>query len=116
MCVCSMFRSSFFFTILQKRIRGGSTYAECNSGSLKYPHCASATRRLALDNRTYSAQIANATHTRCRHTLSWMGARWPSGLERREVGEGGREGGREGGMAGGREGASVKEGRVKGEG
>ena len=24
-----------FFTIRQKRIRGGSTYAECNSGSLK---------------------------------------------------------------------------------
>ena len=32
MCVCSTFRSSFFFTIRQKRIRGGSTYAECNSG------------------------------------------------------------------------------------
>ena len=64
---------------------------------------ASATRRLALDNRTYSAQLANATHTRCRHTLSWMGgARWPSGLERREVGDGGREGER--GGRGGREG------------
>ena len=25
----------FFFTIRQKRIRGGSTYAECNNGSLK---------------------------------------------------------------------------------
>ena len=24
-----------FFTIRQKRIRGGSTYAQCNSGSLK---------------------------------------------------------------------------------
>ena len=51
-----------------------------------------------------------------------MGARWPSGLERREIGEGGREGGREGGggraggREGGREGASMKEGRVKGEG
>ena len=27
--------SRIFFTIRQKRIRGGSTYAECNSGSLK---------------------------------------------------------------------------------
>ena len=38
-------------------------------------------------------------------------------LERREVGEGGREGGRggrEGWREGGREGAPVKEGRVKG--
>ena len=35
MCVCSTFRSSDFFTIRQKRIRGGRTYAECNSGSLK---------------------------------------------------------------------------------
>ena len=95
------------------------------------PHCASATRRLALDNMTYSAQLANTTHTRCRPSLSWMGARWPSGLERREVGEGWREGGRdgwreggrdgwrEGGREGGRErqwreGASVEEGRVKG--
>ena len=29
MCVCCTFR---FFTIRQKRIRGGSTYAKCNSG------------------------------------------------------------------------------------
>ena len=89
-----------------------------NSESLKeceYPHCASATRRLALDNRTYSAQLANSTHTRCRPTLSWMGgggavAEW---LERGEGGrEGGRggEGGREGGR-GGREGGSASEGR-----
>ena len=32
MCFCCTFRSSDFFTIRQKRIRGGSTYAECNSG------------------------------------------------------------------------------------
>ena len=88
-----------------------------NSESLKeceYPHCASATGRLALDNRTYSAQLANSTHTRCRPTLSWMGggavAEW---LERREVGEGGREVGEvgEGGREGGREGGSASEGR-----
>ena len=34
MCVCSMFRPSDFFTIRKKRIRRGSTYAECNSGAL----------------------------------------------------------------------------------
>ena len=91
-----------------------------NSESLKeceYPHCASATRRLALDNRTYSAQLANSTHTRCRPTLSWMGGAVAEWLERREVGEGGREGregGREvgeGGREGGREGGSTSEGR-----
>ena len=75
-------------------------------GSYEYPKVA---RRLALDNRTYPAQLANTTHTRCRPTLSWMGARWPSGFERREVGEGGREGGREAGRQAGREGG--REGR-----
>ena len=102
-----------------------------NSESLKeceYPHCASATRRLALDNRTYPAQLANSTHTRCRPTLSWMGGGRGGRVVRaeggrggreggrggREGGRGGREGGREGGRDGGREGAPVKEGRVKG--
>ena len=71
-------------------------------GSYEYPHCASVTRRLALDNRTYPAQLANTTHTRCRPTLSWMGgavAEWvraEGGRGGREVG-GGREGGREAG-------------------
>ena len=32
-------------------------------GSYEYPHCASVTRRLALDNRTYPAQLGNTTHT-----------------------------------------------------
>ena len=31
-CRC---RSSIFFTLRQKRIRGGSTFTECNSGPLK---------------------------------------------------------------------------------
>ena len=31
-CVCCTFRSPDFFTIRQKRIRGGSTYVECNKG------------------------------------------------------------------------------------
>ena len=112
MCVCSTFRPSDFLLFVKNGFVVG-VRCQGNSESLKeceYPHCASATRRLALDNRTYSAQLANSTHTRCRPTLSWMGggavAEW---LERREVGEGGREG-----REGGREGAPVKEGRVKG--
>ena len=78
--------------------------AVCN---YEYPHCASATRRLALDNRTHSSQLANATHTRCRPLLSWMGgavAKWA----RAEGGRGG--GGREGGRKGGREGGEGREG------
>ena len=122
MCVCSTFRPSDFLLFVKNGFVVG-VRCQGNSESLKeceYPHCASATRRLALDNRTYSAQLANSTHTRCRPTLSWMGggavAEW---LERREVGEGGREGGRggreggrEGGRGdGGREGGSASEGR-----
>ena len=114
MCVCSTFRPSDFLLFVKNGFVVG-VRCQGNSESLKeceYPHCASATRRLALDNRTYSAQLANSTHTRCRPTLSWMGggavAVW---LERREVGEGER-GGREGGMEGGREGGSASEGRL----
>ena len=47
-----------FLTIRQKQIRGGGAFSEGYSASLKqrhssyeYPHCVSATRRLALDNR-----------------------------------------------------------------
>ena len=105
MCVWCMFRPSDFLLFVKNGFVVG-VRCQGNSESLKeceYPHCASATRRLALDNRTYSAQLANSTHTRA--VAEW--------LERREVGEGGREGGREVGE-GGREGAPVKEGRVKG--
>ena len=81
-CVCSTFRPSDFLLFVKNGFVVG-VRCQGNSESLKeceYPHCASATRRLALDNRTYSAQLANSTHTRCRPTLSWMGgARWPSG-------------------------------------
>ena len=82
MCVCSTFRPSDFLLFVKNGFVVG-VRCQGNSESLKeceYPHCASATRRLTLDNRTYSAQLANSTHTRCRPTLSWMGgARWPSG-------------------------------------
>ena len=127
MCVCSMFRPSEFLLFVKNGFVVG-VRCQGNSESLKeceYPHCASATRRLALDNRTYSAQLANSTHTRCRPTLSWMGGAVAEWLERRDVGEGGREGGEggrggreggrggreEGGMEGGREGGSASEGR-----
>ena len=64
MCVCSMFRSSDFLLFVKNGFVVG-VRCQGNSESLKeceYPHCASATRRLALDNRT-SAQLANSTHT-----------------------------------------------------
>ena len=114
MCVCSTFRPSDFLLFVKNGFVVG-VHCQGNSESLKeceYPHCASATRRLALDNRTYSAQLANSTHTRCRPTLSWMGGRGGR-VVRAEGGRGGREGG-EGGREGWREGAPVKEGRVKG--
>ena len=38
---------SDFFTIHQKRIRGGSTYAECNSGALKQHNATGATPPLS---------------------------------------------------------------------
>ena len=117
MCVCSTFRPSDFLLFVKNGFVVG-VRCQGNSESLKeceYPHCASATRRLALDNRTYSAQLANSTHTRCRTTLSWMGgggavAEW---LERREVGEGG-EGGREVGEGGRKGGRGGREGGIEG--
>ena len=101
MCVCSTFRPSDFLLFVKNGFVVG-VRCQVNSESLKeceYPHCASATRRLALDNRTYSAQLANSTHTRCRPTLSWMGGRGGR-VVRAEGGRGGREGGREGGAGG----------------
>ena len=68
MCVCSTFRPSDFLLFVKNGFVVG-VRCQGNSESLKeceYPHCASATRRLALDNRTYSAQLANSTHT---HTM-----------------------------------------------
>ena len=102
MCVCSMFRPSDFLLFVKNGFVVG-VRCQGNSEPLKeceYPHCASATRRLALDNRTYSAQLANSTHTRCRPTLSWMGGRGGR-VVRAEGGRGGREGGREGRGRGG---------------
>ena len=60
-----------FLPIRQKRIRGGGAFSEGNSPSLKqrsssyeYPHCVSATGRLALDNRpTQFNSPSTYTHT-----------------------------------------------------
>ena len=108
------------FTIRQKRIRGGGAFAEGNSASLKqrrssyeYPHCVSATRRLALDNRPTQLNSPNTyTHTRCRPTLNWAAVDsetgrghgkseegWRAGMRAGTRGgtcRGGREGGRDG--------------------
>ena len=90
-----------FFTIRPKRIRGGSTYAECNSGSLKEhlllarPAIVSLPR-LARRDTTYSVQLTKH-HTWC--TLNWTAeAGRQTGREaRKERGrmEDGREGERE---------------------
>ena len=86
MCVRCTFRSSDFFTIRQKRIRGGVrslkvTARDSNNAgsSYEYPHCLSAMHRLALDNGPTQFNSPN-THTRC--ALSCTAA--------------GREGGRQG--------------------
>ena len=52
MCVCSTFRPSDFLLFVKNGFVVG-VRCQGNSESLKeceYPHCASATRRLALDN------------------------------------------------------------------
>ena len=120
MCVFSTFRSSDFLLFVKNGFVVGVRTLNVTAGHWKnavcsydYPHCASATRRLALDNRTYTAQLANAT--RFRPTLSWIGgavAEWV----RAEGGRGGREGGREGedGREGGREGGRVDEWNERG--
>ena len=70
LCVCSMFRPSDFLLFVKNGFVVGArtlnvTAGHCKNavGSYEYPHCASVTRRLALDNRTYPAQLGNTTHT-----------------------------------------------------
>ena len=70
MCVCSTFRPSDFLLFVKNGFVVGArtlnvTAGHCKNavGSYEYPHCASVTRRLALDNRTYPAQLGNTTHT-----------------------------------------------------
>ena len=68
MCVCSMFRPSDFLLFVKNGFVVGArtlnvTAGHCKNavGSYEYPHCASVTRRLALDNMTYPAQVGNTT-------------------------------------------------------
>ena len=106
-----------FFTIRKKRIRGGSTYVECNSGSLKEHQCywrdpaivslSHLTRRNTID----SVHLPKH-HTRC--TLNWTAEAGRQTGRGRHGGRHGRieaawrmgrkEGGREGRV--GREGAT----------
>ena len=69
-CVCSTFRPSDFLLFVKNGFVVGArtlnvTAGHCKNpvGSYEYPHCASVTRRLALGNRTYPAQLGNTTHT-----------------------------------------------------
>ena len=61
-----MFRPSDFLLFVKNGFVVGArtlnvTAGHCKNavGSYEYPHCASVTRRLALDNRTYPAQLGN---------------------------------------------------------
>ena len=104
-----------FFTIRQKRIRGGSTYAECNSGLRDPPHCLTATpgytrRHTRLRSAagqtplTLYIQLYGGGRQTCRDGGT-EGARQDGESEggREEGREGGREEGREGGREGGKE-------------
>ena len=87
-----------FFTIHQKRIRGGSTYAKCNSGQ-RDPAIVSLPRVARPGNTIDSLQLLARHHTRVtRCTLNYTAE-----AGRQAGREAGREGGREeGGREGGR--------------
>ena len=111
MCVCSTFRPSDFFTIRQKRIRGGSTFAECNSGQ-RDPAIVSLPR-LARPGDTIDSAAGQTPHT---VYIELFGEGRQTGREGDAEGarqgggwEGGREGGREGEREGGREGGRGRE-------
>ena len=108
-----------FFTICQKRICDGSTYAEHNSGSLKQQmilarlhHCLTAMPGKARHNRPSAA--GQTTHTVCIDLNGGRHAgREEAGKEQGRM-EGGREGSRggiEGGSDDARQGESVSGGR-----
>ena len=89
MSVCSIFRPSDFFTIRKKRIRGGSTYAECNSGQ-RDPTIVSLPR-LARHDTIDSGQTTHTVYIE----LAGSQAGRESRKERGRM-DGGREGRREG--------------------
>ena len=89
------FDRRIFFTIRQKRIRGGSTYAKCNS-SQRDPAIVSLPRLARAGDTIDSVQLLARHHTRC--TLNYTA-------------EAGRQAGREAGWRmGGRKGGRVREG------
>ena len=100
-----------FFTIRKKRIHGGSTYAECNSGQREAATVS--LPRLARPGDTIdSVQMLARHHTRCTLNFTAEAGRQAGREARKERGrmEDGREGGREQGESGeggsmGREGA-----------
>ena len=105
------------FTIRQKRIRGGSTYAECNSGPLKEhlllarPTIASLPC-LARRDTIESVQLPKH-HTRC--TLNWtVDAGIQAGRRHGMSETGWRMGGRDGGREQGASGEGGSKGRSRG--
>ena len=124
-----------FFYYSSKRIRGGSTYAECNSGPLKqHLHTESTTTLSHCYAWVYNISRAagQTKHKMCidldggRHAGREGAGKEQGRMEGGSKGRMGREGankGREGGIEGreeammlGRERASVEEGRVEGVG
>ena len=94
------------FTIRQKRIRVGSTYAKCNSGQ-RDPATVSLPRLARPGDTIDSVQLLARHHTRCTLNYTAEAGRQAGREARKERGrmEDRREaGGREGGMDGGREG------------
>ena len=91
------------FTIRQKRIRGGSTYAECNSGQ-RDPAIVSLPRLARPGDTIDSVQLLARHHTRCTLNYTAVACRQAGRVARKERGrmENRRERGREGGREGGR--------------
>ena len=85
MCVCCTFRSSDFFTIRQKRIRGGSTYTECNSGQ-RDPAIVSLPRLARPGDTIDSVQLLARHHTRCTLNYSAKAGRQAGREARKERG------------------------------
>ena len=109
LCVfCARSDRRIFFTIRQKRIRGGSTYAECNSGQ-RDPAIFSLPRLVRPGDTIDSLQLLARHHTRCTLNYSAMAGRQAGREARKErcrmedVKEGGRKGRNGGGREGGRE-------------
>ena len=90
---------SDFFTIRQKRIRGGGAFSEGTSASFKQPLCQCDTS-FGARQYAYSVQLAKHIHTHTWCTLSCTAA--------------GRQGGREEAMRDGGRGARAGEGMEEG--